>query len=123
MTDSEHVAEFTAFLREAEVRKHIAEAEEKAAFDQRLDIEHRLELHDDDYRTTAQLGKLLRQVGRRRRIAKNTSEVLAPILQWAEENRKALNALDRALGAMRKIEERQENRAYASRTDILEGIE
>lgn len=123
MTDSEHIAAFTAFLREAGERQRIAEAEEKDTFGQRLDIEHRLELNDDDYRTTARLAKLLRQVSRQRRIAKNTSEVLAPILQWAEENRKALNALDQVLGAVRKIEEKQKNRIYVSRTDILEDLE
>ena len=70
MTNSEHIAAFTAFLRKADEWSRIAEADEKEAFAQRLDIEHRLELHDDDYRTTARLGKLLRQVNRRRRAAK-----------------------------------------------------
>ena len=117
MTNSEHIAAFTAFLRKADEWSRIAEADEKEAFAQRLDIEHRLELHDDDYRTTARLGKLLRQVNRRRRAA------LAPVLQWAAENRKALNALDQALGATRKIEEQQKSRVYTPRTDILQVIE
>ncbi len=123
MTNSEHIAAFTAFLRKADEWSRIAEADEKEAFAQRLDIEHRLELHDDDYRTTARLGKLLRQVNRRRRVAKNTAEALAPVLQWAAENRKALNALDQALGATRKIEEQQKSRVYTPRTDILQVIE
>ena len=81
MTNSEHIAAFTAFLRKADEWSRIAEADEKEAFAQRLDIEHRLELHDDDYRTTARLGKLLRQVNRRRRAAKNTAEALAPVAE------------------------------------------
>ena len=60
---------------------------------------------------------------RRLRAAKNSSEALATVLQWAAENRKALNALDQALGATRKIEEQQKSRVYTPRTDILQVIE
>lgn len=120
MKESEYIADFLSYLREAKSRFHIAEANEQETGAQTQDILHRLELYDDDQAETARLGELMRQVRRKRREAKNTCEALAPIVNWAKDNEGAISRLDRKLGEMRKVEERQAIRAYVPRTDILE---
>lgn len=120
MKESEYISSFLAHLREVTTRFHIAEADEQEANAQTQDILHRLELYDDVYSETERLGELLRQVRRKRREAKNAREILTPIADWEKENEIAINRLNRKLGEIRKIEERQAVRAYIPRTDILE---
>ncbi len=120
MKESEYIAGFLCYLREAVTRHNIAEADEKEANAQTQDILHRLELYDDVYSETERLGELLRQVRRKRRKAKNAREALAPIADWAKDNEGLISRLNRTLGEVRKIEERQAIRAYVPRTDILE---
>lgn len=120
MTVSDKVSDFLVFLRmnEDELRMSADEMDRTNAETQ--DILHRLELHDDKYHEVALLGKKMREVRRRRRIAKDTVELLTPLVEWADENKKFLSGLQKVLGELRKIERRQQNRAYAPRTDILE---
>lgn len=120
MKESEYIAGFLSYLREAVTRYNIAEADEKEANAQTQDILHRLELYDDVYSETERLGELLRQVRRKRRKAKNARETLAPVADWAKDNEGFISRLNRTLGEVRKVEERQAIRAYIPRTDILE---
>ena len=80
MNDSEPIAAFLDYLREASRQCKQAAADERLADEQTQDILHRLELYADDYHETARLAKLLRQVraaGRPRR-ALNALTRLAP---------------------------------------------
>lgn len=117
---SERLSEFLSFLRESEdnLRMAIEEMEQTGAETQ--DILHRLELYDDKHHAVAALGKKMRTVRRRRRVAKDTVELLTPLVEWAGENKDFLSGLQRVLGELRKIERRQQNRTYLPRTDILE---
>lgn len=80
---------------------------------------HRLETEVDCNDETSRLGILLREVRRKRRVAKDKREVLTPIVDWLTSNGTDINSLYRTLGEVRKFEKRQGNRAYAPRTDIL----
>ena len=120
MKESEYIDGFLAYLREARTRLNIAVADELKANAQTQDILHRLEMEDDCNDETARLGTLLREVRRKRRIAKDAREVLTPVVTWADDQETLINTLDRTLGEIRKIERRQGNRAYIPRTNILE---
>ena len=120
MKHSETIAGFLGFLREAAGQNHIAADEERLANDERQDNLHRLELYDDTYNATAKLAKLLREVRRKRREAKDIGEITGLIGDWAKENAAAVKALERLLGAVRKAEKRHEDRLYAILTEILD---
>lgn len=120
MKESEYITGFLAYMREVITRLNIATANELEANAQTQDILHRLETEDDCNDETARLGILLREVRRKRRVAKDKREVLTPIVDWAKDNEGLISRLNRTLGEVRKIEERQAIRAYVPRTDILE---
>lgn len=122
MKDSEYIETFLNFLREASMQAQQSMEDEKEADSQTQDILHRLELYEDSYRDTAQLGKLLRQVRRDRRKAKEAYERTSPIADWCQENKAFVKCLERLLGAVRKAEERQQNRLWMPRTDVLDGL-
>ena len=120
MDEAKTVERFLAFLRETAESRKIAEQEETDANDATQDILHRLELCDDDYRETARLAKVLREVRRKRRTAKDAGERAAVISAWVEENLPAVHRLERALGELRKLEKRNEQRFYNPRTHICD---
>ena len=119
-TESESIAAFLNYLRDAESRYHIEHANEQEANAKTQDILHRIELHSDSYHETARLGKLLRHVRQERRAAKDAADALAPIVAWVRANSSVTGMLERLLGEVRKIERRQEIREYIPRTDVLE---
>lgn len=120
MTDSEHIAAFLDFLREATKRHDMAVADEALTDAQTQDILHQIELEDNSYRETARLGKLLKQVRVKRRAAKDNRDRLTRIAEWACDNSAIVKSLERLLGDVRKVEQKQKNRIYVPRTDILE---
>ena len=117
---SESIEVFLAFLREMSEQKRIAEADEQLANDETQDILHRLELYDDSYYDTAKLAKLLREVRRKRRTAKDHGEIAGLIDDWAKENSSVIKSLERLLGAVRKSEKYISERYYGCRTDVVE---
>lgn len=122
MKDSEHIEAFLSFLRDASNQAEQATKAERETNDQTQDILHRLELYEDSYRETAQLGKLLRQVRQSRRRAKEVYERLGPVAAWCQENKSVVKSLERLLGDVRKAEERQQNRLWLPRTDVLDQV-
>lgn len=120
MKNSDAIAGFLGFLRDAATQRHIAADEEGLANDETQDILHRLELYDDPYNETAKLAKMLREIRRKRRKAKDCGEVAGMIDDWAKENAAAVKSLERLLGGVRKAEKRQEDRFYGNRTEILD---
>lgn len=119
MKDSEQIKAFLDYLREASQQYRQAQRDHQLADDETQDILHRLELYEDDYRETVRLGKLLRQVRRERRKAKETCERLKPIADWDRDNQHVEKGLERLLGAVRKTEEVQEHRMWMPKTEIL----
>lgn len=122
MRESENIAAFLDFLRDAQSRYNIARDELNQANNETQDILHQLELHENSYHKIAALGKKLRAVRRRRRTAKDTVEIYEPIIVWAnrQDNRELLKRLEQLLGEVRKIEKSKENRMYVPKTKILE---
>lgn len=119
----EVISEFLKFLREAEKEYKAAQETEKETESQLQDIDHRLELYTDSYHKTARLGKLICEVRRTRRKAKEAQELNEPVLSWIRDNKSAIKSLERLLGTVRHIREVQEKRAYWPRTDILKDWE
>lgn len=119
---SESIATFLSFIRNVSAQCHMAEADEQLANDETQDILHRLELYDDSYNDTAKLAKLLRSVRRKRRIAKDNSEIAGLVDDWAKENTAAIKSLERLLGAVRKAEKYRSERYYGNRTDVIESL-
>ncbi len=118
--DSETISDFLAFLREARERYGISLTDEHLADEETQDILHRLELDDGTPDEDARLVGLLRNVRRRRRVAKDTKEITALISEWAEIEKTAVRSLERLLGNVRKLENRNKERFYANRTTILD---
>ena len=120
MKDSEHIEDFLDFIREAVRRYNMAVSDETLADAQTQDILHQLELEENSYHEIARLGKLLKDVRARRRIAKDDKERLSLIAEWEEYNKAEIKSIERLLGGVRKMEQKQKNRIYAPRTDVLE---
>lgn len=122
MRESENIAAFLNFLRNAQSLYNIARDELHQADNETQDILHQLELHENSYHKIAALGKKLRAVRRRRRAAKDTMEVYQPIIVWANkpDNREMIREMERLLGEVRKVEKSKENRMYIPKTKILE---
>lgn len=121
--DPERIGNFLNFLREAERACKDAQHDEKEAENQLQDIEHRLEFHDDTYYDTARLAKLIRQVRRKRRVAKEVYELYSPAVDWAAKNKATIKELERLLGTLRHIKEVQGKRQYCNRTNILDDFQ
>lgn len=109
---SRQIDDFLQFLRDCEQRYHMAEAEEQETNNLTQDILHSLELEDHDYHGFARLSKELREIRQSRRRAKDTMDMTAPVLDWADKNRNFIKSLEQLLGTVRKAEKRTENRIY-----------
>lgn len=117
---SEQIADFLNFARSSGGNYEMARQDEEQANLETQDILHSFEIYDHpDDRKTELAGKLV-DVRRRRRVAKDTMDVYAPIADWVEENKAVMKSLERLLGDVRKAENIQKNRCYVNRTSILE---
>ena len=117
---SDQIADFLNFARDAGSKFSMARQDEEQANLETQDILHSFEIHDHPYDQKAALAEKLVDVRRRRRVAKDTMDVYAPIAEWAEENKAVIKSLERLLGDVRKAENIQKNRCYINRTSILE---
>ncbi|MBR3503820.1 MAG: hypothetical protein IKO07_06200 [Clostridia bacterium] len=117
MIDSKGIEDVLRVFREADEESFQAYEEQKACEDKQNDILHDFELVEHSHNERGHLGKELTQVRRQRRVAKNTLELLAPLCDWISKNQAAINALQRTLGEMRKVEEKQKNRLYRRKAD------
>ncbi|MCD7778088.1 MAG: hypothetical protein LUH47_06260 [Clostridiales bacterium] len=119
MKYSEYIDNFLTFLRETKTDYNIAVSEEENANNEILDIEHSLELDPHTYHEYAKLSKAIKAVKSKRRKSKDIRLTLQPVLDWTETNQPVIKSLERLLGAVRKEEEKQENRYYNPRTEII----
>ncbi len=119
MAYSEQIADFLDFLRDCEQEYRIFSSQESDANAETQDLLHCLELQENSYHDMAKISKMLRQIRKERRSAKKKEEQLAPIVDWAVQNRKTIYELEKLLGAVRKAEKSTESREYRPKTDVL----
>lgn len=103
-------------LRDSETELSIAHTELKQCDDETQDILHDMELNSHTYHERAQLASKLVEVRQKRRVAKNTIELLQPLATWINANAKPIQQLKTVLGDMRKIDVKQANRQYYPKT-------
>ena len=120
MNTSSQIKQFLDFIRSAETTSRLSD-EDRTMYDGQIqDILHFLELNEVPYLDRKKLTDLLPDIRRSRRIAKDTIATLAPLVRWMTEHKKAIRDLEQVLGSVRKEEDRQQNRAYSYRTDIVQ---
>ena len=117
MIGSKEIEDVLKLFREADEEAAQASEDQRLCEDKQNDILHDFELVDHTHNERGHLGKELTEIRRRRRAAKNTSELLYPLCDWISRNQPAINALQRTLGEMRKVEEKQKNRLYRRKAD------
>lgn len=99
-------------FRDAESALSMAHTELKQCDDRTQDILHDLELNDHTYHERGKLTTELVEIRRRRRVAKDTIELLNPLCTWLTNNSKSIHMLESVLGEMRKIDVKHANRMY-----------
>lgn len=87
------------------------------------DILHMIEFCGGGKRELGTLGKELRDIRKRRRIAKNTIAVLAPILEWKDNNSSSYLKLSQSIGKSRKIFDEQQSATYRMKAEDDKYIE
>ncbi len=102
-----------------QAQQEYAEASNELKYceDKTQDIIHELELVKHTYAERGRLTDELIEIRKRRRIAKNATELLLPLTTWFLNQQKSCNALRNVLGDMRKIETKHANRLYYKRAD------
>lgn len=120
MNTSSQIKQFLDFIRSVETTSRLSD-EDRIMYDGQIqDILHFLELNEVPYLDRKKLTDLLPGIRRNRRVAKDTMAMLAPLVRWMTEHKKAIRDLEQVLGSVRKEEEHQQNRAYSYRTDIVQ---
>ena len=120
MNTSSQIKQFLDFVRSAETTSRLSD-EDRIMYDGQIqDILHFLELNEVPYLDRKKLTDLLPDIRRSRRVAKDTMDTLAPLVRWMAEHKKAIRDLEQVLGSVRKEEDRQQNRVYSYRTDIVQ---
>ena len=115
MMVSKGIESFLDFLREASTQLNIAVMVEQETNDETQDILHRLELQEHTYHEYAFHSKELKKIRKERREAKDKISCLAPIVEWADDNKSVVKGLEQLLGAVRKAERSTEQRIYTPR--------
>lgn len=108
----ETISNFLAYLRDCVEQYHLSIDAKTEAEKRTQDILHDLELNDHTYNETAKLAKELRTVRQERRCAKDTGELLEPVVLYVNGNQAAIKTLERLLGEVRKVRAGHTNRYY-----------
>ena len=116
---SQGVDDFLKYIRDTTQNYHMAVADEQQANNETQDILHAIELNTSNWKP-AQLLRTLRRVREKRRAAKDTIAAAKPLMEWYEENEKAIKRLERLLGDIRKQESKIRNRVYVPRTGVVD---
>lgn len=108
----------------ADVPKVVARAEDQLhrAEDEETDLNHFLELMSPDRTEVYRAARKLQTVLQDRREAKDILDALAPIAEWISANAGVINKMKNVLGEIRKTEQKQQNRLYREKTDVLETV-
>ena len=119
MDAGERIADFLAFLKEAEARYLSARDDEQSANDETQDILHALEFQWYDAGQAASLAETLGGVRQKRRRAKDDMDICGMVTNWITENKKAIRSLERLRADVQTEKRCKEQRSYQFRTDIL----
>lgn len=119
MKRSEKLSEFLNFICQVKPEYDYyldvqADAEAKI-----LDLLHEIELVPHNAFDMVKIYKQLRESRKQRRLAKDSIRGLTPLVTWAEDNKKEIEALKRTLGDVRKVEKMEDGRIYLYRTEIV----
>lgn len=120
MYGSDKIASWLEYLDNVNVAYKQAMEDINTYEQQQQDIEHKLELCELGYHEMAKLGKLLKEVRQKRRLAKDTVALLGPMVAWINGQKPAINKLKDALGDVRKVEHKMNTRFYTPRTDVVD---
>ncbi len=120
MQYSGDLASFLAWLNQCESLYKNAEDELELAEKQEVDIRHYIELEEPMPFDHICLGIAQRQILKKRREAKDTMQVLEPLMSWIRRNQTQVCGLQKALRLMRHEEGSLSRRHYMPRTDIID---
>lgn len=115
---TQYLAEFLAIVRAAKARHTAATAAEEHPNSAIQDILHAAELAPSLLDAEETLQKLT-AFRRSRRDLKKELEITNIFLEWVEKHPQPFNQLDQALGAMRKVINRQPYDAYRFKTGAV----
>lgn len=119
---STYISDFIEFLDAASEQLRMSEEILSKTNLELCDLEHYVEFGNPDASKRHTVYKRLRDTRIERRIAKENIEICTPVQEWIRDNAKAIRSIKQLLATMQRIEMMQSNRAYAIRTDILDGI-
>lgn len=114
----QYLTQFLQQSRDAKRRFEEATALEQYPNDATQDILHAIELAPSKLEGV-DVVRVLHDLRVARRDAKKELEVTQIFADWAAQNKKALDTLEQALGAMRKVLRRQPHDSYRYRTGII----
>lgn len=120
---SEMISTFIDFLNDStdiyqEALKDLSDSDRETQ-----DLLHFIEFEKVDARTRMQIYKKLKAIRQKRRCAKNTVELLQPIVQWNDKHGDAIDPLNKKiLPSVQAIEIMQETRKYTTKSDVLKNF-
>ena len=117
MITTKNIENVLELFRRAKTELNVANDELKYCDDKTQDYLHELELVDHTYHERGRIAKELVELRQKRRAAKDRIELMIPIVNWAVQHKSSIDGLQRVLGEMRKIDEKQANRMYFYRAD------
>ena len=120
MDTGTRIADFLAFLKEAEARYLSAQEDERVANDETQDILHTLEFQwYGDEAEAASLAETLSGVRRKRRQAKDDRAIAGLVVNWITNHEKAIRSLEGLQSDVWTEIKEKEKRSYRFRTGIL----
>ena len=123
LNPEEFIYQFVAFLTDCKSRydEHLRLIEEYQL--QKQDLDHYVEMAENLERTQAsRFYRKLRDIWRKRRQCKNETELLKPVVEFAEQNKELLGQLTAVQGKCRQAREMIDQREYVVRTTILDDL-
>lgn len=115
----QYLTAFQSAARAANQRYEEAIALESLPNEAIQDYLHQLEFAPSELPDAEQVVRRLTELRIQRRVAKKELEVTRIWRDWAEENKVAINKLDRVIGDMRKVLNRQPTDLYFYKTDEI----
>lgn len=120
------IVEIGNILQEARRQQTLAASELGYCDSRQNDLLHEIELGSANHLHLGKLAKELREIRKRRRIAKNTIKIVKPILDWCDNNNNIRNKLYNAIGETRKIDKEINECEYHYKTEddkVIEHVE
>ena len=105
-------AQIGEIILESQAQARLAQSELEECNKKQEDLLHTLELSNLGARELTKVARELRDVRRKRRIAKNTLELVRPLNEWADSYGSAINRLYNTIGKMRRIVKEQSTAVY-----------